>query len=439
MNHWLKAYSIWLNIVACALKAFLVAQALCSHADGQVVESLSQKVERKQQGRLATKVTTRDFGTAFCIGKEDKIGYGYLFVTCAHNIQQGTFYVAMHGRFHKCRVLAVDRDADLALVSLKTNLKVHRLELADSMPAGTFRACLTGWSSGHLHRKMTSVRRVTDEGLWPYKADVSVPRGMSGSPATLQDGKTVVGIVHAASGTEEEYSRLTGADEIVAFVNKAGLRKKSSHIHPVSSRTFCPPVRRPLSQPRIDYNKIANLVVSRIANDERFRGQPGRDGQDGRDGMDGQDGLNGQDGSDGSDAEITEETYAQLIAHLDQHWQAVNESRFERFEARLRLLEDAIASAPPPTDPPSGDKMHVVVVADEESDYWVRLETEIESARNHFSGIRVAPPPEDFSVQHPQLILYRGGDWDQQIVGNREVVDALRMIARDQFPFTASE
>ena len=81
----------------------------------------------------------------------------------------------------------------------------------------------------------------------------------------------------------------------------------------------------------------------------------------------------------------------------------------------------------PPSEPVKEE--HLVLVADQSAAYWPRLKGEYERAKGSYSAFKVAPPPS-FSVQLPQLVLYRNNNPVKQIVGLQDVSQTLNSLYR---------
>jgi hypothetical protein len=84
---------------------------------------------------------------------------------------------------------------------------------------------------------------------------------------------------------------------------------------------------------------------------------------------------------------------------------------------------------------PSTDKItHAVLVTDRSAAYWPRLSTALDRARQRFSGIRIAPPPE-FATQLPAIVFYENGKPVLVRKGEREVTQTLTAIERGELSF----
>lgn len=73
---------------------------------------------------------------------------------------------------------------------------------------------------------------------------------------------------------------------------------------------------------------------------------------------------------------------------------------------------------------------HVTLVADTSADYWPRLSEDYERAKGYVSNIKLAPPPKNFSVVLPQLVVWKDSKAVARAKGLREVSDALSRMVR---------
>ena len=92
-------------------------------------------------------------------------------------------------------------------------------------------------------------------------------------------------------------------------------------------------------------------------------------------------------------------------------------------------IAEAIGKIEPCKCKAKAEVEHLVLVVDQSADFWPRLKGEYEMAKGAYSAFKLAPPPP-FSVQLPQLVLYRNNDYVKKAVGLQEVSQALSVIHR---------
>ena len=125
--------------------------------------------------------------------------------------------------------------------------------------------------------------------------------------------------------------------------------------------------------------------------------------------------------------------YDQVVALIKQTIVDIGDPDLAPIERRLDAIEKKLDNLPqPPQEDPDGIS-HLVLVADEKASYWNRMSDELERARDHYSSIKLFPPPTNVSEPMPQLIAYKGGVAVWRTSGVRNVSDALNAIARDEF------
>jgi hypothetical protein len=87
-----------------------------------------------------------------------------------------------------------------------------------------------------------------------------------------------------------------------------------------------------------------------------------------------------------------------------------------------------------PSQPGVQKNRYVVVVARQEGAQWARLASAVARARESWSKITVAQPPEDRGVGPlPALVYYEDGTPVKQYRGQYEVLAALSEIHRNEF------
>jgi len=213
------------------------------------------------------------------------------------------------------------------------------------------------------------------------------------------------------------------------------------------------PVSKP-PEPVPDEDTFRRLIEEfMVQNADLFRGA---DGAPGRDGLSGENGQDGHPGAAPTDRQLRAaladffraNPIDDLLAYAVSSYFDKHRDKFRGADGRDATLPDLskyltradfdrwVRDNPPDLPPiidPVPDTRHIVIVADKDADYYARLEPEIARAKEHFSGIRIAAPPADFTVKHPQIVLYEGSDWLRKIVGSRAVNEALNLIAREEF------
>lgn len=158
-----------------------------------------------------------------------------------------------------------------------------------------------------------------------------------------------------------------------------------------------------------DYEKLADIIVGKMAGDERFKGKDGIDGTVDYDKV----------------KQLIDASVSDAIGKLPPGLTA---------DQVTAIIQAAIAGIPQAEGckcEPEIDAEHLVLVADQSADYWPRLKGEYDMAKGNYSAFKIAPPPP-FSVQLPQLVLYRNNNPVKQKVGLREVSQALSSIYRGE-------
>ena len=190
-----------------------------------------------------------------------------------------------------------------------------------------------------------------------------------------------------------------------------------------------------------------------VQNADLFRGA---DGAPGRDGLSGENGQDGHPGAAPTDRQLRAaladffraNPIDDLLAYAVSSYFDKHRDKFRGADGRDATLPDLskyltradfdrwVRDNPPDIPPiiePVPDTRHIVIWAEKDAGYYARLEPEIARAKEHFSGIRIAAPPADFTVKHPQIVLYEGSDLLRKIVGSRAFNEALNLIAREEF------
>lgn len=186
---------------------------------------------------------------------------------------------------------------------------------------------------------------------------------------------------------------------------------------------------RPAPQP-IDTDKLVSQLVEKLAGDERFRGPKGDSGERGprgEDGMPGAPGPAGPPGPKGSDGREATIDYDALKHAL------LNDPRLISLLAAAidleKLGEHVVIS-----QPASQAVVHYVVVGEERSSYWQRIEQSYNRARDRYAGITTAAPPPGYTGQLPALIRYVDKIPEYAARGESQVSTALALLAQGQSP-----
>jgi hypothetical protein len=161
-----------------------------------------------------------------------------------------------------------------------------------------------------------------------------------------------------------------------------------------------PPALAPVA-PSASSEAIAAAILDRIATDPRFRGPAGPAGPQGPPGPKGEYGPQGRDAPP-----VDLDALADAVA------------------ARLA------ARTPPPVT--SGPTVHYVLVGDDRTAGWDRVQAAYRTASASYRGIRIEPPPPAFVGQLPALIRYTNSIPEYVARGSYEVEQALNRMARGQ-------
>lgn len=154
-----------------------------------------------------------------------------------------------------------------------------------------------------------------------------------------------------------------------------------------------PPALVPVA-PVASSESIAAAILDKIATDPRFRGPAGPAGP------------KGDPGPPGRDAE------------------PVN------LDALASAVADRLAARAPA--PPSGPEVHYVLVGDDRTPGWDRVLGAYRTASASFRGIRIEPPPARYVGQLPALVRYQNSIPEYVARGSYEVEQALGRMARGQ-------
>jgi hypothetical protein len=194
----------------------------------------------------------------------------------------------------------------------------------------------------------------------------------------------------------------------------------------------------------IDYDVIIDAVYEKmIANADKFKGPPGEPGPQGE---------MGPPGQDGNDAEITPEHLAAIVATLTD--QLKNDPVFVAKTTGPQGEPGLPGSSGPPGEDAefdvdelaqkvalilNGDSeesgwSHIVVVAPKGAEYWNRLDSDIQRARDYWHRLRWVPPPDNIDIGPlPVMVAYSNGIPVRNWAGLRGVEDALSRITRGEF------
>ena len=190
---------------------------------------------------------------------------------------------------------------------------------------------------------------------------------------------------------------------------------------PAAPRVPNPPTQAPIADTpppqSIDLDKLASLLVDKLASDNRFKGPKGEPGEAGSPGMSGPPGSPGAAGPPGRDGQAASVDYDQIIAAV------IN-----------RIDYDAIAERVIVKTPANQSEVHYTVVADDTASYWQRVEASLRRARERYHGLTDARPPENYTGQLPVIVKYTNGVPEYIARGESQVTTALSLLAQGQTP-----
>lgn len=86
----------------------------------------------------------------------------------------------------------------------------------------------------------------------------------------------------------------------------------------------------------------------------------------------------------------------------------------------------------PATPPIPSTEQHVVIVADQNAPYWQRLAAQIETTKQTYSGVAIAPPPAFGVGTLPQAVVYKNNVPVRVARGQYEVEAILSRLARSE-------
>ena len=131
---------------------------------------------------------------------------------------------------------------------------------------------------------------------------------------------------------------------------------------------------------------------------------------------------------------------AKLIAAIESNKCHCEKVDLEPLNKKIDMLTAAIAAmnkpqpTPPPvhqTPPPTKEaEQHVVIVADQNKEWWPRLSDQIRRTEETYTGITVAPLP-DFPIGIiPQAVVYKNNTPVRVARGAHEVEELLSQLSR---------
>lgn len=339
------------------------------------------------------------------------------------------------GRTYRATVVALDPDADVALLHAH-GARLDPVTLADTPPEGA-EVHLLGYGrrgvlargAGRILRRVFSYR--TPRGQVPVVlCHLASEPGDSGGGIFDADGRMVALNWGAISATGQSlstpsvyvaklmagYRETAGCGGGVGSCDLGGQRPTAGSGWGPPPPKF--PVQRPPSSPDTSAppkpseeinippalapvapvafsEAIAAAVLNRIATDPRFRGPVGPQGPQ------------GPPGPQGLEAPPVD------------------------FDA----LADAVAARLAARTPPlvtTGPTVHYVLVGDERTAGWDRVQAAYRTASASFRGIRIEPPPAQFVGQLPALVRYTNSIPEYVARGSYEVEQALGRMARGQ-------
>lgn len=103
--------------------------------------------------------------------------------------------------------------------------------------------------------------------------------------------------------------------------------------------------------------------------------------------------------------------------------------------AKLDAISAALAQQSVPVAPPGPSpaiEQHVVIVADQNAPYWQRLSQLIETTKQTYSGVALAPPPPFGVGVLPQAVVYKNQVPVRVAHGQYEVEAILSRLARSE-------
>ncbi len=231
--------------------------------------------------------------------------------------QRITVWPIGHPQPYAASVIAArdPRETDVAILRIQYTGDLPAVPLATADPLNGTPVQSIGYGSSTRQRPMAG--HVVNAGRWQsghYNLTFESRSGDSGSPVFA--GGQVVGLVwgNADMAFCEPPSKIRRVVETDCRMIGGRMQCQSPGYRVIQSQ---PAVTAPVppSQPSIDYARLTQAIVDRLATDERFRGPAGPPGQDGKD---------GRDGAPGADAVIdhrrlADQVFANLSAtHIDQ-------------------------------------------------------------------------------------------------------------------------
>lgn len=345
------------------------------------------------------------------------------------------------GRTYRATVVALDPDADVALLQIHGG-RLDPVRLAPTPPEGT-EVHLLGWGRrGVLARGAGKILRRTfghrtPRGQVPVVlCHLASEPGDSGGGIFDTEGRLVainwgaISTTGQSLSTPSEYvsTLLQGYHETQCGGGACptGPRQTAGSAYGPPPPKF--PVQRPtpppdtLAPPRptqeppappalvpvapvapaVSGDAIAAAILDRIASDPRFRGPAGPQGPAGPAGPQGPKGEYGPQGRDAPPVD-------------------------------LDALADAVAARLASRAPsPAGPEVHYVLVGDDRTTGWDRVLAAYRTASASYRGIRIEPPPPQYVGQLPALVRYTNSIPEYVARGSYEVEQALGRMARGQ-------
>jgi hypothetical protein len=435
----------------CSTVVFVLLLGLCQHAAGQNWQLSPSAEHHAAVVEVKTFIRNTHNGREYGKGSGTYVRYGELtgIMTAAHVVKGGPLGTSeviwqdgtkVSGAWTNCRL-----GADVAWVDAQ-HATIPPLEIGESPPQQGEWLELCGYggpgdssknSFRHWWGTFAASGRMTDNRGNP-EAEYHCPvmEGDSGG-AILNQQRQLVGVIATGDvpirriGTALALDGMGGPAHSVVLAFAGRVQQRGC------GPSSCPPpqgggggayppriaptprqkpdqppplVPVPPVAPTIDLDSLAEKLVEKMAEDPRFKGPPGQDGQDGKDGQDGQPGKDGAPGQDGLPGPGP--TDEQILA----------------------AVEAWFASNPPPTvQPPVAGWSHLVLVYPKTASYARRLEDNLKRAREHWSHIRTAEPPEYAVGEIPALVAYSTGKADRVWRGLRQVEEALTAMTRGEF------
>jgi hypothetical protein len=234
--------------------------------------------------RVCTAQGCSGYGSAVNVGRVDADTGTWVFLTVAHNLRGANsrdVALQIRGEWRPAKwIQRPSTPLDVALVGVAHEAELRCAPLRDSDPQVGETVTLYGAGSG---------RAIAGTVLGPGQAKTSFPvkSGDSGGPVFDADGR-LAGLIIGYESLRPHLACYTPCCAITAFLENdwGGLPYCGPWPPPTGPPTepIQPPPQLPPPQApavSVDYDKLAELIVAKLADDERFRGRPGPAGAPG--------------------------------------------------------------------------------------------------------------------------------------------------------------